>query len=419
MFINEHRLRDNLETNASFGEISATNGTGRTVLTGSKANRKARDYLVNQMEAAGLDVRVDAVGNIVGRWTPATASPDTAPVATGSHLDSVPEGGIFDGPLGVYAGLEAVQSLKEGDVDLDRPIEVVSFTGEEGSRFPPLVGSSVAINERPVTEALELEDADGNSLADALESIGYAGDATLDASTWDSWLELHIEQGRKLKQANVPVGVVTAITGILQLETQFKGEADHAGTTPMPDRHDSLAAAAEFVLDIEQAANTTRLESESIVGTVGKLDVTPNATNVVPGHAEAGVDIRDIERSPMEAVETAAIESLERIASERPIETSYEKIIDIDPVHMTDRCMTALRNGATTDNIEFIDLHSGAGHDSMHIASVTDVGMLFAPSEGGRSHTPTEWTNWRDCANATQVLARGIQNLCNTSATHP
>ena len=411
MLIDRDRLRDDLETNATFGEIPGTNGTGRTVLPGSNAMRQARDYLITRMEAAGLDVRVDAIGNIAGRWTPATASPDAAPVATGSHLDSVPEGGIFDGPLGVYAGLEAVRTLQRADIDVQRPIEIVSFTGEEGSRFPPLVGSSVAAGNQSAAEALELTDDDGITLADALANFERLDDWVLDASKWDSWVELHIEQASKLERADVPVGIVSAITGIMQLTVHFEGEADHAGTTPMSERTDASIAAAEFVLDIERATTATGTDSESLVGTVGKHTVEPNATNVVPGTVEVGVDIRDVKREPMEELKDAAIDSLHRIASERDVETKYELIIDIEPTQMTDRCIYTLRDAAATENIDRIDLHSGAGHDTMQIASATDVGMIFAPSEDGRSHSPMEWTDWGDCADATQVLTRGIAAL--------
>ena len=411
MLIDRNRLRDDLETNATFGEISGTNGTGRTVLPGSDAMRQARDYLITRMEAAGLDVRVDAIGNIAGRWTPATASPDAAPVATGSHLDSVPEGGIFDGPLGVYAGLEAVRTLQRADIDVQRPIEIVSFTGEEGSRFPPLVGSSVAAGNQSAAEALELTDDDGITLADALANFERLGDWVLDASKWDSWVELHIEQASKLERADVPMGIVSAITGIMQLTVHFEGEADHAGTTPMSERTDASIAAAEFVLDVERATTATGTGSESLVGTVGKHTVEPNATNVVPGTVEVGVDIRDVKREPMEELKDAAIDSLHRIASERGVETKYELIIDIESTQMTDRCICTLRDAAATENIDRIDLHSGAGHDTMQIASATDVGMIFAPSKDGRSHSPMEWTDWGDCADATQVLTRGIAAL--------
>ena len=411
MQITQTRLKDDLQTNALFGSLDTPNGHGRTVPTGTQANKDARDYFISRLEDASLDVRIDCVGNIVGRWTPESADADMPPVATGSHLDSVPEGGLFDGPLGVYGALEAVRILQDTDEDLDRPIEVVSFTGEEGSRFPPLVGSSVAIGDQTPEQALALTDRDGVTLADALAEIEYAGQGVVDASVWDSWLELHVEQGRVLEDANVSAGVVSAITGIMQIDARFEGEANHAGATPMPERRDALVAASEFVQDVEQTTNEERSNSASLVGTVGKLEVTPGATNVVPGAVEAGVDIRDVERRTMNAVANATRASLDRIAAKRDVKTAAETIINIDPVAMTDRCRDALQDGAVDAGVDVLNLHSGAGHDTMHIAAVTDVGMLFAPSENGISHSPAEWTDWSDCARAAKVLANAIARL--------
>jgi len=413
MIIDESRLRDDIETTAAFGTTDAPDGHGRTVLPGTPANQEARDYLVSRMEATGLDVRIDAVGNIAGRWVPDTADADAAPVATGSHLDSVPNGGIFDGPLGVYAALEAVRALESSTERIRRPIEVVSFTGEEGSRFPPLLGSSVAVGTRDVSDALAATDADGVTLQEALEGIGYAGDGVLDASSWDSWFELHIEQGRALEREGVSAGVVSAITGIMHGDVRVDGEANHAGTTAMLERQDALAAAAEVILDVERAANDRLADSESVVGTVGRVDVAPNATNVVPGTVEMGVDVRDVERDMMDAVEADIRDSLDRIATDRDVETRFEKEVDIDPVPMAERCRDALRDGAAAAGIDALELSSGAGHDTMHVASVTDAGLLFVPSREGISHNPAEWTDWQDCAKATEVLAQTISRIAS------
>lgn len=413
MHVDQQRLRDDLETNASFGSIDVDEGHGRTVLTGTEAEKHARDYFVEQLETAGLEVQVDEVGNIVGRWTPESADLRAAPVAAGSHLDSVPEGGMFDGPLGVYAALEAVRTLQERDVEMARPIEVVNFTEEEGARFGALLGSSVAAGKQTVEETLQLSDENGTSLEEALEEIGYRGEGTIDASEWDAWLELHIEQGGHLERVGASVGVVSAITGIIQADARIKGEANHAGTTSMQERTDSLAAAAEFILDVEDAAGELLSTSETVVATVGKLNVTPNATNVIPGSARIGIDIRDVTRSTMDSVYQQAQESLERSEAERGVETKFEKQIDIDPIPMTNRCQEAFHSGAEYAGIDAVNLHSGAGHDSMQIADVTDAGMIFAPSRDGISHNPTEWTDWNDCARATEVLANALAELAS------
>jgi N-carbamoyl-L-amino-acid hydrolase len=411
--VSEQRLREDLTANAEFGAVDVEEGRGRTVLAGTDANRRAREYLRDRMEAAGLEVRIDGVGNVVARWTPASADPDAAPVASGSHLDSVPEGGIFDGPLGVYAALEAVRAMQTADVEPERPVEVVSFTEEEGARFGPgLLGSSVAAGIRDVEEALACRDADGTTLREGLASTGFLGEGRLDAAAWDAWLEVHVEQGTRLETTGVPAGVVRTVTGIAHYEAVVEGAADHAGTTPMDERRDALAAAAEIVSDMERAATDfAASERPAAVATVGSLDVAPNATNVVPGHVALGVDVRDVERDSMATLETALEESLERVERERPVETSLATEMDGPPRPMSDRCRTALRAAAETAGLAWTDLHSGAAHDSMHVARVTDAGMLFAPSRDGVSHSPREWTDWADCAAATRVLAHALADL--------
>jgi beta-ureidopropionase / N-carbamoyl-L-amino-acid hydrolase len=414
--IDEERLRNDIEMNAEFGAISVKEGISRTVLTGSEANRKGREYFVERLEAAGLDVRVDAVGNIAGRWVPESADPTTPAVATGSHLDSVPEGGIFDGVLGVYGALEAVRALQETDAELRRPIDVVCFTEEEGARFSDgVLGSSVASGQRTVEDALALEDDNGVTLDDALAKIGFGGTGRLDASAWDSWLELHVEQSERLEDAGMPVGIVTSITGTIRCSINIRGEANHSGCTAMENRTDALAAASELVLDVEAATQDLVAErGETVVGTVGRLNVVPNAVNVVPGQVEVGLDIRDVEDNSMETIVEEVRISLSRLEADRGVVTTFERPYDIEPITMDDRCMTALHEAASKMGIPAMDLHSGAGHDTMHIAKMTDAGMLFAPSRGGISHSPLEWTDWENCTETTRVLTAGIADLAST-----
>ncbi|MGB9986262.1 M20 family metallo-hydrolase [Salarchaeum japonicum] len=408
MDVSLDRLRDDIEANAAFG---ATGDTARTNLTGSDANRDARDRLVERLEDAGLDVRVDAVGNIAGRWVPDAADADAPSVASGSHLDSVPNGGIFDGPLGVYGALEAVRALQESDIELARPVEVVSFTEEEGASFAPgLLGSSVATGERDLDTALAYEH-DGRTLDDALGDIGYRGDGVLDAAAWDAWVELHIEQGTRLESAGADVGVVTDITGITHCEAVVEGQADHAGATPMDARTDALTAASEFVLDVEDAATDAAGENGTAVGTVGSLDVSPNATNVVPGRVELGVDVRDVEYETMDDIVAAARESLDRLEAERGVETALSRPFDVPPAPMAGRVRDAARDTVDANGLSALALHSGAAHDTMHVARVTDAGLLFAPSEGGFSHSPREWTDWTDCRDAVSALAGTLARL--------
>lgn len=411
MEVRADRLRSDIESNAKFGAVDAPSGHGRTVLAGSAADGAARDHLVDRMEEVGLSVSVDAVGNVVGRWIPDGVDPETPAVAAGSHLDSVPEGGIFDGPLGVYAALEAVRAIRESDRDLSRPVEVVDLTEEEGQRFGGgLVGSSVAAGDMSVEAALALED-DGETLAEALEDIGYRGMGRLDASGWHAWLELHVEQGTRLETADVPAGVVTSVTGLTRCDVRFEGEADHAGTTPMDERADAFAAASEFVLDVEAAASQRAETSPGAVATVGKATVGPNAPNVVPGTVDVTVDVRDVHADSIDAIVEAARDSATRVGAERPVDVSFARPWSRDPVPMSDTVRETLHAAGGAATVETTDLHSGAAHDTMNIATVTDAGLLFAPSRDGLSHNPEEWTEWSDCAAATRVLAHAIADL--------
>lgn len=411
--INGDRLQDDILATAEFGKLPNEDGHGRTVLTGTESNKQAREYFVKRAQNADLDVRVDEVGNIVGRWEPDGVDPNTPAVAAGSHLDSVTAGGIFDGVLGVYAALEAVRAMQAAGTTPDRPVEVVSFTEEEGGRFSDgVLGSSVATGECSVENALTLTDTDGVTLEKALERIGFRGEGKLDATAWDSWLELHVEQSTRLENAGVPAGIVTNITGTIRCHIDVIGEANHAGTTSMTDRTDALTAASELALEVESTTqNIVDTQSETAVGTVGQFDVDPDSINVIPGEVTLGIDIRDVNYGTMEYIVSSVKDRLTQLETERDVETSFERPYDIEPVSMSEHCVTTLHDAATSMGLSTLELHSGAGHDTMSVAKVTDSGMIFAPSQGGHSHNPAEWTDWSDCAAATRLLTVGLHNL--------
>ncbi|WP_122091261.1 Zn-dependent hydrolase [Halalkalicoccus subterraneus] len=413
--IDEDRLRTDITQTAEFGSVTGEEGHCRTVLTGTDANRHAREYLVKALAERGLDVAIDAVGNITGRWVPEGVNPAASAVATGSHLDSVISGGIFDGVLGVYAGLESIRAMQDAALSPDRPIEIVSFTEEEGGRFSDgVLGSSVAIGATGVADALATSDDDGVALAEALERIGFRGEGRLDATAWDSWLELHVEQGTRLEDVGASAGIVTHITGTIRCHIDVIGEADHAGTTSMTSRTDALTAASELALEIESVTNgIVETDSETAVGTVGQFDVEPGSINVIPGSVHLGVDIRDVEYDSMERIVASIRRCLGRLEDERGVETSFSRPYDIEPTSMSERCITALHGAATRTGVDTVDLHSGAGHDTMHVAKATDGGLVFAPSKGGYSHSAAEWTDWSDCATATRVLAEALYDLAS------
>lgn len=412
-YIDEDRLRADITRTAEFGKVSVEEGNSRTVLTGTEANRQAREYFVNKLEERNLDVRIDAVGNVTGRWVPDTGDPTASAVATGSHLDSVVNGGIFDGVLGVYAGLESIRAMQDAAVAPDRPVEVVAFTEEEGGRFSDgVLGSSVAIGARSVEDALAITDDDGTTLGEALEQIGFKGTGRLDATDWSSWLELHVEQGTRLKRAAASAGIVTDVTGTIRCHVDISGEANHAGTTPMKARTDALTAASELVLDVESTTNEiVETTSETAVGTVGQFEVEPGSINVIPGTVHAGIDIRDVEYDSMERIVAGVKDCLNRLEERRNVKTTFERPYDIEPVSLSKRCISALHDAAMDVGINTVDLHSGAGHDTMHVAKATDAGLVFAPSKGGYSHSPAEWTDWSDCATTTRLLALTLHDL--------
>ena len=405
------RLRRDIERNAQFGAVPTEDGRGRTVLPGTKPNKRARENLVERMIFADLSVDVDAVGNIVGTWTPKGCDPDAAPVAVGSHLDSVPDGGIFDGPLGVYAGLEAVRAMQDAGATPPRPIQVVSFTGEEGTRFADgVVGSSVAAGHIDVESALELSDGT-ETLRGVLRDIGFHGEGSFDASGLHAWLELHVEQSERLVEMDVPIGIVTSITGTSRLHGTIEGTAEHTGSTKMSERTDALAAASEFVLEMERAAQAEAGADGTAVATVGELSVDPGVVNVIPGTVEFSVDVRDVDEPVIELLVDRARQTLDDLEADRGVSTSLTRPYDIKPVEMASVCRNALHEAGNGLGVDTVDVHSGAGHDTMQVATVTDAGLLFAPSAGGHSHNPLERTYWIDCAVATDVLTTALYTL--------
>ncbi|EMA64829.1 Zn-dependent hydrolase [Halorubrum kocurii] len=418
MHVDRERLRRDITETGAFGAIETDEGHGRTVLTGSEADRDAREYLVDALEAAGMDVRVDPVGNVAGRWVPDGADPDAGAVALGSHLDSVPRGGIFDGPLGVFGALEAVRAIRASDREPLRPLEVVSFTEEEGGRFGiGTLGSSVAAGDRSAEAALALEDDEGESLADRLSAIGFRGEDRLAPAAWDAWLELHVEQGTRLEAADASVGVVDAITGITNCRVVIEGTADHAGATPMDERTDALVAAGAFVQRVSEAASAIATEHPAAVATVGDHVVEPNVRNVIPGRVTMELDIRGVTGESIDELVDRIRAALGDVARAHSVEASLDRFRDDGPTEMTGRCVAAATDAADAVGLDARRFHSAAMHDTANVARVTDAGLLFAPSEGGVSHTPREWTDWDDCAAATRALAGAAARLAGTEPT--
>jgi N-carbamoyl-L-amino-acid hydrolase len=393
----------------AFDKLDPEKGVTRP--TGSSANMKVRVYAVEKMKEAGLDVRVDAVGNIFGRKN--GIQQDEGAVMCGSHLDSVVNGGQFDGALGVFSAIEAVRRLEDEGYKNTRPIEVVIFTGEEGSAFGmTLLGSSALIGKINCEEAAARRNPEGRTLKEALEYMGYKGDFVMDLDTVAYFVELHIEQGPVLFNEKIPVGIVENIAGIAWIYATINGEGNHAGTTPMKMRRDALAAAADIIKFVEKRANEmVDWLGSATVGTVGKLDVYPNGTNIIPARVELGIDIRDVVSENMESLKqevSAALKDLER---------KYGVSVDISlptthfPEPLAHEVIDVIEQSAGEEKIGSMRMNSGAGHDSQNIAKRVKTGMIFVPSVGGISHAPMEWTEWADIENGARVLTRTIKNL--------
>lgn len=404
--------QDRLEKDfAKLGQFGLLENGGFSRVAFSAEDLAARDWLQKTMKAAGLDVVVDAVGNIRGRRQGAE---DLPPVMLGSHLDTVPEGGNYDGTVGVLAALEVVRTLNDQQLTTRRPIEVVNFSAEESSRFGLATIGSKAMSGKLDVEILKaLIDKYGATLYETLHSCGFKPDelkkAPLTPGQIHAFLELHIEQGPVLEQKGCPIGIVTSISAPTRLKVVIEGRADHSGNTPMAMRKDALVGASELILGVERIA--TEGAGEDTVGTVGYLYVLPGAMNVVPGRVELGIDIRDVSKATKGTAVQAVVQLMEEIASKRGLEISHELLCDDEPVEMSVKIIDTLQQAAANAELSSLDMPSGAGHDAMNMAGVTDAGMIFIPSVGGVSHNIEEFSRMEDVVVGAELLLEATLRL--------
>lgn len=406
--INGDRLAKRL---AKLSEIGLTTSNGSMRVGFSKEERAAKNLVKSWMEEAELEVSEDGAGNVFGKFY---GSDHHSPVVmSGSHVDTVVNGGHFDGTLGVLTALEVVESWKETGFKPAKSFEVVVFTDEEGSRFHNgLSGSKAMVGEVVKEEQFTLVDSQGQSFQQVIESDGLTIDgyftAKRDLKNIAAFVEVHIEQGKRLEKEDMPVGVVTGIAGPCWLEMTFFGVAGHAGNTPMNDRKDALIAASLFISQMEALPKQI---SPSAVATVGKVDVRPNGVNVIPGEVTLFVDIRDIHKDTRDLLVDKTIELAKRIASEREITVDIDERLRVAPVPINFK-MQALGLKATEKVTEkSCLLPSGAAHDAMIIGNHLPVAMLFVRSKDGISHNPNEWTTLSDCVIAAHVLKNLVEDL--------
>jgi N-carbamoyl-L-amino-acid hydrolase len=408
--INAARLRQHLEELSVFGRpVGGTFADGVSRVGFSDADVAGRAYVMKVMRGAGLEPRVDAAGNI-SAWR-AGADAKLAPVLFGSHIDSVPNGGNFDGDLGSLGAIEVIQTLNERRITTRRPLEIVVWTNEEGVAYGVgLFGSAAAAGKLPAG-SMERE-WNGVKLPEAVRKIG--GDpariesARRTPGSFHCYLELHIEQGGTLDKAGLPVGVVEGIVSIDRYEAIIRGFANHAGTTPMPERQDALLAASHLTLAVNEIV---KREAGRQVGTVGQLHVHPNAPNVIPGEVRHSIELRDLSTAKIARLGEAIQARAREIAAATRTEITITKRDHHTGAPATQHVQEAIERAAAKLGLGSRRLPSGAGHDAQMMATLGPMGMIFTPSVGGISHSPRELTRWEDCAHGAEVLLETVLDM--------
>ncbi|WP_336361700.1 Zn-dependent hydrolase [Haladaptatus sp. ZSTT2] len=389
-------------------QIGGTEGGGLHRLALSDEDKEIRDWFAAQMDAEGLETRVDEFGNMFGRRK--GTDPDAKPVLVGSHLDSQPYGGIYDGAMGVIAALELVRTLNEHDIETEHPIEIVNWTNEEGSRFQPAMqGSGVWAGAHSLEEEYAKTDADGAVFEEELERIGYKGDEPVEPrEEYEAYLELHIEQGPYLEENDKDVGVVTGIVGFTWGGLTFHGDADHSGPTPMHYRKDALVAAADVITQIRRIPGTL---GDRTVGTVGYVDVKPNSINIIPDEVTITWGFRDPDDEIVEEAFQRVLQEAEWAAEREGVEWEWNERMRAPSVTFSDKCVDAVQEAADDLELDSMRIFSGAGHDATHLHSVCDTAMVFSVSENGKSHNESEYTSWDDCYSAASTIVNAAVKL--------
>ena len=411
--VDEARLVADLQQLAQFGR-NEQGGIDRASF--SPADLAARTWLLGRCDEAGLHAETDGIGNIV------ISSPsleegitDQDAVWTGSHIDAVPNGGAFDGPVGALAAIESLRRLHEEGVRLARPVRAVVYADEEGN-YAHLLGSSAIARGFTVEELSRLAGRDGDRFADAFTAAGGGLEAAArthrERSSLHATVELHIEQGPVLEDRGVDIGIVTGIVDIGGGTVRFTGRADHAGTTPMGRRKDAAVAAAEFICRLPELAP---LVSTTAVVTSGIVRLVPGGSNVIPGAAEVVVDLRDRSYERTAQLERLIVDAAEEVAARHGMELAFDFEQIVPGAVMDDGIRAVIGEVAAGLGYSTMDIQSGAGHDSQNMATLAPTGMIFVPSTGGRSHSPAEHTPWPDVVRGANTLLRTVAHLASAA----
>ena len=393
---------------ADLGDIGRDPRGGWSRLAFSAPEREAHSLFARTMAELGLAVRTDAIGNTIAELPGREPGPA---LVTGSHLDTVPQGGNFDGAAGVAAAVEVAHLLAETS-GLRRPFQAVAFAAEEGARFgAPCIGSRVATGAFTAETLRGLLDTGGRSVTECAKEVGLRPDDVA-AGVWQpgsiaAFLELHIEQGRVLEERGRPLGIVHSIGGSTRVELTFSGRADHSGATPMWLRQDALAGAGEFVVEVERRAAL----HPTTVATVGRLEVMPGSLTTVPGTVVLGLDVRDVDSERQRELTESLLDEAARIAARRQLQLGAELLSDQSPVVLHKTVQDQLAFAAGRLGIRFAVLASGASHDAAHIVKLAPTGMVFVPSREGVSHAPDEWSDPEDIARGAEVVGHAMKAL--------
>lgn len=402
---NKERLAQRIDELARFG--GSDQGMNRFAYTAEEKN--AQDYLKKIFAKLELTVREDAMGNIFARYQ--GSDPALKPIISGSHIDTVRNGGKYDGALGVLSILEVIECLKENGIKLRHPLDLFISKDEEGTRFAATLFGTAAMIGKLTPADFERRDADGVSIREAMQKAGYDPDqfktAAMEPGSIAAYLEVHIEQGKVLESSQIPIGIVTGIAGPLWLSVTVKGEAGHAGATPMRIRHDPMIAAARLILETDRIVR----QFQDTVATTGQMKLIPGSTNVIPSEVIYTIDLRDVNMEHRDQAEEKIKAAARHVMNEYGVTIEFSDLARIDSVPCDENIMAIIEESATSLELPSLQMPSGAGHDAMHIKELGPFGMIFVPSVHGHSHRPDEYTAIEDCINGVNVLGETILKL--------
>ncbi|HVV41796.1 MAG TPA: Zn-dependent hydrolase [Nitrobacter sp.] len=406
--IDSARLWDTIHETAKFG---ATPKGGVRRLTLGPEDKQVRDWFRNACEAAGLEVHIDTLGAMFGVRKGRDMS--KLPIGLGSHLDTQPTGGKYDGVLGTLAALEVVRTLNDAGIETEAPLCIVNWTNEEGSRFAPAMMASAAYaGDFTTDDILSRKDADGITVAEALDSIGYRGPETVGTQKFGAFVELHIEQGPILEAENKTIGVVNHGQGVMWYDGRIVGFESHAGSTPMPLRRDALATLSEIVLAVEKIACA---HAPNAVGTIGEAVIASPSRNVIPGEIAFTMDVRSADQTILDALDREIRAAIADIAARRKVDVQLEKIWTKPPTHFDPKLVDAVETAAKALGYSHRRITSGAGHDACNLNTVMPAAMIFVPCKDGISHNELEDATQADCGAGANVLLHTVLSLAGVA----